>query len=489
MNEERMKEALDSITRRDVPDDANLWPRIASQLNERNSLMQTLRARPVLLALVVLLLLALLSGVAYAVGHSLGYIPGIGIVDQSAPIRVLAEPVIMKRDGITVIIQNVVADADRTYIAYEVKGIPVSDPIPDGGFTICNSMPFLQLPDGDKLEVSGGGQSGGMGSEVGQTMTSEVKVYYPAIPLNVERITITFPCVLPDGTGPENWQFVLNLLPASEGYATPAIEISATFVSSNPKFATTPTPTFLVASTPEPVDPSYPATPTHVPNGSGLYLDKVIELPASYILVGNFTDAGDLPGYFLWMPDLPHIEDINGKPVAFKVRDDIQPDVNWGGVSYWAYEIAKPVKRPLKITVDQIDIDQDSTVQFKFDTGADPHPGQEWNLSLPIHLSRYDYVVDSVTMIPDGYLFKFHSGTDVPEGTSFILDIPGSSLERGSGSSTEDRGSKTVVKYSESISYLVPPPTGKLIVELTLSETVSLQGPWTLMWAPQKVTP
>ena len=37
MNEKRMRAALDTITRRDIPDDANLWPRIVSQLNKRNS--------------------------------------------------------------------------------------------------------------------------------------------------------------------------------------------------------------------------------------------------------------------------------------------------------------------------------------------------------------------------------------------------------------------------------------------------------------------
>ncbi len=48
--------------------------------------------------------LALLSGVAYAIGRSLGYIPGTGIVEQGAPIRVLAEPVSLTRDGITLTI-------------------------------------------------------------------------------------------------------------------------------------------------------------------------------------------------------------------------------------------------------------------------------------------------------------------------------------------------------------------------------------------------
>ena len=49
--------------------------------SQRRSFMQTLRAKPVLMILFVLLALALLSGAAYAIGRSLGYIPGVGMVE------------------------------------------------------------------------------------------------------------------------------------------------------------------------------------------------------------------------------------------------------------------------------------------------------------------------------------------------------------------------------------------------------------------------
>jgi hypothetical protein len=269
---------------------------------------------------------------------------------------------------------------------------------------------------------------------------------------------------------------------------TPAIEIGATFVASSPKFVTTPTPTVETVLTPFDVDPSFPDTPTPVPNGSGLYLEQVIVLPESYILVGNFADTGDLPGAVLSTGSaydyLPRIEDMAGNPVAFKVRDDIKPIVNWVNTYYWAYEIEKPVQGPVKITLDEIDISTSDTVRFDFDAGPNPQPGQEWQLDLPLHLGRYNYVVDSVQMIDNGYVVKFHSGTDVPEGTSFLLDIVGSSQERGSTSAEEDRRSSAIVKYSENITYLVSPPTGSLTFALTLFETVPLEGPWTLTWTP-----
>ena len=89
MNEKRMKDALENIARRGIPENTHLWPRISAQL-ERKSPMNLFRTRPLVALLIALFILLALSGVAYAIGKSLGYIPGVGIVDQSAPIRILA---------------------------------------------------------------------------------------------------------------------------------------------------------------------------------------------------------------------------------------------------------------------------------------------------------------------------------------------------------------------------------------------------------------
>ena len=70
------KEILDAAARPHIADDTNLFPRIAANL-ERKPLMKTLNARPAFAFLIVLVAISLLSGVVYAVGRSLGYIPGI----------------------------------------------------------------------------------------------------------------------------------------------------------------------------------------------------------------------------------------------------------------------------------------------------------------------------------------------------------------------------------------------------------------------------
>ncbi|HET9914692.1 MAG TPA: DUF4179 domain-containing protein [Anaerolineales bacterium] len=441
---------------------------------ERMSFMKMLQTRPLVAMLLALLILLALSGVAYAIGKVTGYIPGVGIVDQSVPLRILTEPVVAERDGLTITVSQVVADSDRTFIAYTIDGLfwPTDDQ------PMCSDLPSLQLPDGYTLNAVDGGM-GPRGGRMGYPINFETTINYPPIPADVSNITFTFPCIvfLPEGTGPENWQIPLKLSPAPKDYATPGVEIGATFVASNPEFATTPTPTFDMAFTPEPCESSFP-------NGSGLYLDKVIELPDSYILVGSFTDAGDLPGGLEISDDpydnLPEIKDAAGNTVAFKVRDDIQPETHdcYWVPRYWAYEIAKPVQGPLTMTLDQIKIGVDHTTQFNFDTGSNPQIGQVWQLNLPVHAGQYEYIIDSVEMIEDGYLFNYHSSIDVPEEVAMFFDIVGNS----SSSSIDDHGSEPVLKYS--LIYPDVPPTGQLTVEFSLYESVPLQGPWTLTWIP-----
>lgn len=139
------------------------------------------------------------------------------------------------------------------------------------------------------------------------------------------------------------------------------------------------------------------------------------------------------------------------------------------------------MKWPLKITLNEINVAKSYTAEFQFDVGSNPQPGQKWDLNLPIQLGNFQYVLDSVEAFENGYLFKYHSGKDVPEGTSPAFDIVGYPPEEYH---SELRNKGTVVVYSERLVFSLPLPTGKLTVKLNNMEEVPLQGPWTLIWTP-----
>ncbi|HLO16212.1 MAG TPA: DUF4179 domain-containing protein [Anaerolineales bacterium] len=456
MNRKPYRDILDSAAADSLSRNTNLWPKISARL-ERHPLMTTLRTRPIMALLIALFILLALSGVVYALGRAFGYIPGVGLVDQSAPIRVLAEPVTVKQQGISVTVSKVVADSTRTFLSYRVDGIPlVENQIP-----ACITMPELHLPDGSKLENNTG--SGGVPVlRNGASMYYAAEGIYGPIPAGGNQAILVLSCVLPEG-GSSEFKLPLNLVPAPAGYATPAVELAVTVDGGE--------------------------------NKTGLHLEKVLELADSYILIGKFTDAGDLPGplYMTTSSDsdyLPHIEDANRNPVSLKVREDVRPDPDWDVAYYWAYEIQKPVAAPLKITVDQVNIRKHSMAQIQFEAGDHPQVGQEWNLNQLVKLGAYTFTLDKITFIGNGYVLHL-SYENLPQSVSFfvnLVDNPSNPFQFDNSDERENHVG-TKVLHTITLTTKSPPPIGNLTVEWQLDESIPQPGPWSLVWTPSTTRP
>jgi hypothetical protein len=90
--------------------------------------MKSLRARPMVAILLVLIILLVLSSVVYALGRSFGFSPDTGIVETSS-LRTLAEPVVMEQEGIRVTVTEAAVDEAHTVIRFEVEWLtsPPSD--------------------------------------------------------------------------------------------------------------------------------------------------------------------------------------------------------------------------------------------------------------------------------------------------------------------------------------------------------------------------
>lgn len=497
MNKKTYYDILDSAASDSLSHKANLWPNISAQL-ERKSLMQTMHTRPLVIVVLALLAFFLVSGVAYALSRSLGYIPGIGIVDQTVPVRILAEPVTVQQQGISVTVSKVVADSMRTFISYRVDGIPlVENEIP-----ACINVPEIRLPDGVFLEDKTG-SGGTVILKNGNTMYYEDQSVYSPIPSGTNNLTFVLSCVLPERTEPEHWEITLKLSPAPSNFATPVIEIGATYSVSSLTLETTPisTPTttfqtpFETMPTPEGIKPSLPAASIPVSQGSALSFENILELADSYILIGKFTDPGDLAGPLYISTDsdfeyLPRIEDANGNPVSFKLRQDIRPDPIWDVAYYWAYEIPKPVTAPLKITVDRVNTRKYNTTQIQFNPGGQPQVGQQWNLNQSVALGSSEFVVDSVAFLGNGYIFNL-SSENLPEGVTPDIEILDGSLNPyqfdNIDGTEEHAGNKSI--HTIRLTTQNTPPTGNLIVKWGLDEFIPQPGPWSLVWAPPVTNP
>ncbi len=85
--------------------------------------MQTLRARPALVFLLAILALALLTGAAYAIGRLSGFIPGFGFTTgDPGSVYLLAEPVEITHEGITLRVLQATSDSQRFSATVEQVG-------------------------------------------------------------------------------------------------------------------------------------------------------------------------------------------------------------------------------------------------------------------------------------------------------------------------------------------------------------------------------
>lgn len=120
MNKKHYRDILNSAAANSLSRNTNLWPNISAQLERKSLHDETSRSPHFGYADCIAATLLVLSGAAYAIGKVTGYIPGVGFIDLSVPVRVLAEPVTVERGGIQVTVKQVVLSADATFISYQM---------------------------------------------------------------------------------------------------------------------------------------------------------------------------------------------------------------------------------------------------------------------------------------------------------------------------------------------------------------------------------
>ncbi len=439
MKNDRMKDALEKIARRGVPENTNLMPRIAAQL-ERKSPMTTLRTRPLVAMLIALFILLALSGVAYAISRSLGYIPGIGIVDQSMSIRVLAEPVSQTRDGITITVSDVVLTSSKIVVVYTVDNIPQEKLSRDVAAPGCGSKPAnrtqLKLPDGT-LQDHLGYEAGGWGTGYKSTYT------FAPLSADVNDAVLIIPCIegaLP-GALPEQWELPLRFIPApSEMTIVPVIEVT---------------------SSQEPTTDESP-----------LMIEKIVETDRGFILIGTFNSTGLLRGASAMdFSTYPVFTDANGQEVLYDfATSQLESPVERppAGSFPWAFEIInKQHAYPLTMTVSAVAAQYSgSSASFEFDPGPNPQEGQAWDLNQDIELAGFPVRVLKAIRTADGYSFDFVSAT-MFHGVSLAI---GNSLPAGAG--LGDPGHFiSVVRFEGEV------PSGKLTVQAS-NPVVAISGNW-----------
>ena len=410
------------------------------------------------LLVVSLVILTLVIGpqrVFAAVRELLGYIPGVGIVDQSGGIRVLAEPVSATREGVTLTVTGATLTADGTRLQFRTFGVPRSAYPLREDVSGCYEPEYLRLPDGTKLEGRG---------------------EMPPVPAGVDEAVFVLPCIgdtLP-GTVPEDWELPLRFVPAPEDLAVmPVVELSPSIGPG----AETAAP----AAAPEATAATQPSS-----GRSPVTLTQVIETSDGYILIGEFHPEVE-PGRWAQVTGVPLIHDADGEKVPYSFPLDIQPpDVNDGSGGFgFAFQFRSAgLAYPLTLTFYGVNVspaDPEATAEFEFDFGPDPQPGQEWTPNLEIELAGHTLTLASVATdigpSRNGYSFEFL--TD-PRVYSAAVEILGHTASGGGGGGG---GGLTGGKFSASLAY-ERIPTGRVTILLSNLTVISDPLTWEGQWSP-----
>jgi hypothetical protein len=425
------------------------------------------------LAAATILLLAgvLIAGpqnVVSALQKILGYIPGIGIV-QDGSIRVLAEPVTVTRDGITLTLEQVVADPTQTIIVYKAEGLSVKVANSNGeGGPLCAKSEALRLPDGTELTRDGGG-GGGWGSGY------RSRLIFGAMPPDVNEGTLVVPCIMgmPPGKAPEDWSLPFRLKPAP-----PDLTVMPVF--------DLPTPTA------EPSPLAATASPTKAETyGITLSLDRVITLDDGYALLGSLRWHDDRLTSAAG-PMQAIVTDADGMPIPveqdyddYGMAQTVEP-----GATRWAYRIqGKAFHGPLTLTFPDVEAFLHNPVPIQFDTGANPREGQRWELNQSFQILGIPVTLLSAKMITQGDMQGFEFAVQAPlalramqlnfEKSAGLVQTQDRCCSSGGGSTPNQKG--TFKTYALTDFSLVG---GQINLSIN---NVTLAGDWNVTWNPPVV--
>jgi hypothetical protein len=186
MNRKSYSQILDHVARDLMAAYPDLAPRILARIQKGKSTTMQLRQKAFVTVLLILLVLLIglvsVPSVKAAIQRWIGYAPGIGLISEGQ-IRVLAEPVSVTRDGVTLTVEEVWAASDRTHIQVSVEGWPWGSLVMEHPREGCLDPAILRLPDRELTHTQ-------PQSSLGWATGYELKSLYAAIPSTVDDLSV-----------------------------------------------------------------------------------------------------------------------------------------------------------------------------------------------------------------------------------------------------------------------------------------------------------
>ena len=368
------------------------------------------------IALVLVALIASAPAAVNALKKLFGYVPGVGLVENSNGLRILAEPVSVTRDGVTLTITNVFVYQDRVELMYEVDGIKESYSVaPDmcGAYHPDNSFwsdgdADLRLPDGTIVRRDYAGEY------QFENRYAMKPVYAVQVPADATELTMVLKCIPFTRLGdvPENWEvpFKLISVPAGTVVGEPVIEVTQPVATEE-----------ATASPSTKTDPAPKVTMT---------LERIVPTDSSTIIYLHFNVENADPSLMYLVPQNAYVVDSSGQQIHLRGNFTIEPHNHRVGASFEFMTEAKPADGALTVVVDQFlayyrpmyvdpPLATPEEMTFTFDAGENPQYGQKWDVNKTFIIAGYSFEIASAQAINYADIAKVHDYVDGSQGYDF----------------------------------------------------------------------
>lgn len=351
------------------------------------------RHRAVAIAAGLVLILALTvaaigpARVVVALQDLIGYMPGIGFVDLEET-RLLAAPVEVTRDGVTLRVEQVIASPDRTEVVVRTEGLRPEDVKWDPGARLDGEGVFaLRLPNDRQMT------SQKLASRFG-----EGTFEFGPVPDGMYRVTLELEHLpgVPAGSGlPENWVIPLELRPATGDLV--AELFSPPYVPDRAEDTHHGITVRVLAAGHSPEETAVRvqmewADPDWVHPTLGY-----MTLPQLHDDLGHVYHEGPIPGSGSMIQT-----EVMRQPGGEIPRQP--PEVPTEEVTL-AFSTVSPSARELMLWVDGVDFEVPAVGSFVVDLSDDPQVGDAWPLDVnldvagfPVHLTAARLVQEELQL-------------------------------------------------------------------------------------------
>jgi len=439
-------QVVDEIAQMKIGSDIDLSSGIQAKIRKENRRkMNTKRfVMGVVAAIIVMaVLIVSIPGVAQAVQQLFGFVPGIGVVEQSSSLRILKEPVQSKQNETIVSVQQAMIDSEHTDVLYQVEKI-IAEALAQSNQPQdrCHELPWLELSDGTRLT---GTLAAGDSWLSGYSRHME----FPALSALDDSATLVFSCL-------ENT--------AVDAYAQ-RWEMPLDFVEVPPESTVYPIMNLTSLDG---------ATGNDSTEGAGLVsqislaMGEYIQTDENIILFGALnTDSTEFMIQYA-DSDAVHMEDVDGTSIPM-IEDhtisDPHPDkANEQSLALTYRSAGRYAPGKATLTIDRVWVGFNDTASFLFDSGTNPQPGQKWDLNQSLTVAGYTILIKDATMNQsgDGLIFTVEKPDEVSEFNLMDLDH---ALLPGGGTGYYG------FTYQDGF------PSGVINVTLT-ALSVKVEGPW-----------